>query len=374
MGLLGTTTAKQYYNSSQEFTATARQTEFVLTVASLPALITDFIVFVDGTEVNPSTYAYAGPTGGNAGKITFTSGQTAGAKVLVKLIDRELGDYRYIKLKDIVNNFIIAYVGNGKLIPHANRSEVLFHIKRGIQEFSYDISRLEKIQEVDVPPSLKIPMPQDYVSYIGIHWVDTAGIEHPVFPARFTSRPSESIAQDGDGNYLFDENEGVLNITPGITVDRFNSNFNQDLFDGTVTNDDYYLYTHYIANRLASFSNRYGAEPELANLNGVFTVDEVGGQFGFDSSMSGRTITIKYVSDGLATDGEMKVHKMAEDALYKYVLFGMLSTRTNIPEYIINRYRKERRAAMRNAKLRLTNINIKELTNVMRGKSKQIKH
>lgn len=374
MGFLGTTSAKQYYNSSQEFTATASQTEFVLTVASLPALITDFLVFVDGTEVNPSTYAYAGPTGGNAGKITFTSGQTAGAKVLVKLIDRDLGDYRYIKLKDIVNNFIIAYVGNGKLIPHANRSEVLFHIKRGIQEFSYDISRLEKIQEIDVPPSLKIPMPQDYISYIGIHWVDTAGIEHPVFPARFTSRPSESIAQDGDGNYLFDENEGVLNITPGITVDRFNSNFNQDLFDGTVTNDDYFLYTHYIANRLASFSNRYGAEPELSNLNGVFTIDEVGGQFGFDSSMSGRTITIKYVSDGMATDGEMKVHKMAEDALYKYVLFGMLSTRTNIPEYIVARYKKERRAAMRNAKLRLTNINIKELTNVMRGKSKQIKH
>ena len=76
----------------------------------------------------------------------------------------------------------------------------------------------------------------------------------------------------------------------------------------------------------------------------------------------------------MATDGEMKVHKMAEDALYKYVLFGMLSTRTNIPEYIVARYKKERRAAMRNAKLRLTNINIKELTNVMRGKSKQIKH
>ena len=372
MGFLGTTTAKQYYNSSQEFPKVVGQTVFTLTVASLPAAEADFLVFVDGTEVNPSTYSYAGPTGGNAGKITFTTAPDG--IVLVKLIDRDLGDYRYIKLKDIVNNFIIAYVGNGKLIPHANRSEVLFHIKRGIQEFSYDISRLEKIQEVDVPPSLKIPMPQDYVSYIGIHWVDTAGIEHPVFPARFTSRPSESIAQDGDGNYLFDENEGVLNMTPGITVDRFNSNFNQDLFDGTVTNDDYFLYTHYIANRLASFSNRYGAEPELANLNGVFTIDEVGGQFGFDSSMSGRTITIKYVSDGLATDGEMKVHKMAEDALYKYVLFGMLSTRTNIPEYIVARYRKERRAAMRNAKLRLTNINIKELTNVMRGKSKQIKH
>ena len=291
MGLLGTTTAKQYYNSSQEFTATASQTVFELTVASLPSSASDFIVFVDGTEVNPSTYSYSSPN------ITFTSGQTAGAKVKVKLIDRELGDYRYIKLKDIVNNFIIAYVGNGKLIPHANRSEVLFHAKRGIQEFAYDISRLEKIQEVDVPPTLKIPMPQDYVSYIGIHWVDTHGVEHPVFPAKFTSRPSESIAQDGDGNYLFDENEGLLEITPGITVDRFNANFNSDVFDGTVTNDDYFLYTHYIANRLSSFSGRYGADPELTNMNGYFTIDEVGGQFGFDSSMSGRTITIKYVSD-----------------------------------------------------------------------------
>jgi len=368
MGLLGTTTAKQYYNSSQEFTATANQTVFQLTVASLPSSTSDFIVFVDGTEVNPSTYSYSSPN------ITFTSGQTAGAKVKVKLIDRELGDYRYIKLKDIVNNFVIAYVGNGKLVPHANRSEVLFHAKRGIQEFAYDISRLEKIQEVDVPPTLKIPMPQDYVSYIGIHWVDTHGVEHPVFPAKFTSRPSESIAQDSDGNYLFDENEGILEVTPGITVDNFNANFNSDVFDGTVSNDDYFLYTHYIANRLSSFSGRYGADPELTNMNGYFTIDEVGGHFGFDSSMSGRTITIKYVSDGLATDAEMKVHKMAEDALYKYVLFNMLSTRANVPEYIVNRYRKERRAAMRNAKLRLSNLNIKELTQTMRGKSKQIKH
>ncbi len=374
MGLLGTTTAEQYYNSSQKFTATANQTVFTLSMSLLPAAITDFLVFVNGTEANPSTYAYAGPTGGNAGKITFTSGKTAGDVVLVQLIDRELGDYRYIKLKDIINNFKIAFVGNGKLIPHADRSEIIFHAKRGIQEFSYDISRMEKNIELDVPPTLKLPMPQDYVSTIGIHWVDTHGVEHPVFPARFTSRPSKSIAQGGSGEFLFDEDGGELTLNPGMTVDRFNANFNQDVFDGTVTNDDYFLYTHYIANRLSSFSGRYGANPELTNMNGVFTVDEVGGQFGFDSSLSGRTITIKYVSDGLATDSEMKVHKMAEDALYKYITFSLLSTRANIPEYIVNRYRKERRAAMRNAKLRLSNLNIKELTQVMRGKSKQIKH
>ena len=44
MGLLGTTTAEQYYNSSQKFTATASQTVFELTVSNPPSSIDDFIV------------------------------------------------------------------------------------------------------------------------------------------------------------------------------------------------------------------------------------------------------------------------------------------------------------------------------------------
>jgi len=52
----------------------------------------------------------------------------------------------------------------------------------------------------------------------------------------------------------------------------------------------------------------------------------------------------------------------------------MLTTRENIPEYIVNRYKRDRRASMRQAKIRLYEINIPELTQVMRGKSKHIKH
>ena len=372
-GLLGTTTAEQYYTKSQRFTTTSTQAsngEYTLTVSNLPASEDDFMVFVNGTEINPSTYTYNSSTG----VIDITSSlPVLNDTVLVEFLDRSLGDYRYITFQNLVNNFVMGYVGNGKLIPHAERTEIIFHIKRGIQEFSYDISRLEKIQEVEVPPTLTVPMPQDYVSYVGIHWIDDNGVEHPVFPARFTSRPSESIAQDDSGNYLFDEVGGVLQLNPSVTENRFD-NFSKDVFGGSQQNDDYFLYTHYIANRLHTFSSRYGLDPEVANINGVFVVDEANGQFGFDSSMSGRVITLKYVSDGLATDAEMKIHKMAEDALYKYTIFNMLSTRANIPEYIVNRYRKERRAAMRNAKLRLSNLNIKELAQVMKGKSKHIKH
>ena len=89
---------------------------------------------------------------------------------------------------------------------------------------------------------------------------------------------------------------------------------------------------------------------------------------------SEKVVTLKYISDGLGTDDEMKIHKFAEDAIYKYITYGIASSRINFPEYIINRFRKEKRAAIRNAKLRLSSLKIAELEQVMRGKSKFIKH
>ena len=80
------------------------------------------------------------------------------------------------------------------------------------------------------------------------------------------------------------------------------------------------------------------------------------------------------MSDGLGTDAEMQIHKFAEEAIYKYIAHAILSTKINVPEYLVNRFRRDRRAAMRNAKLRLSNIKLNELAQVMRGKSKHLKH
>ena len=70
----------------------------------------------------------------------------------------------------------------------------------------------------------------------------------------------------------------------------------------------------------------------------------------------------------------MKIHKFAEEALYKYIAYAVISNRPAIPEYIVQRFKKESRAAKRSAKLRLSNIKIEEIAQVMRNKSKQIKH
>ena len=81
-----------------------------------------------------------------------------------------------------------------------------------------------------------------------------------------------------------------------------------------------------------------------------------------------------YKRQGLGTDKEMKIHKFAEEGMYKSLVYNMLSSRSMVPEYVVNRYKKERRAAMRNAKLRLSQLKIGEISQIMRGKSKQIKH
>ena len=64
---------------------------------------------------------------------------------------------------------------------------------------------------------------------------------------------------------------------------------------------------------------------------------------------------------------------MAEEAMYMYMLHAILSSKAGIPEYIINRYKLQKRAALRSAKIRLSNIKLQEIVQVMRGKSKWIK-
>ena len=293
-------------------------------------------------------------------------------EIIVALKEKKYGNYRYTSLADVVNNFMVGYVGDGKIINRAKRTDVLFHTKRAIQEFAFDIIKVEKIQEVEVGPSLSIPMPKDYVNYVAISYIDNQGIEHPLPRGRFTSKPSEAIAQDSDFNYTYDNEDGLITTT-SITDDKFTSlDFNS--FSKTNINDNFFYNSNYPGEKVVEFGKRFGGDPEEMNANGYFIINENSGTIHFTSNLIGSVITIKYISDGLGTDKEMKVHKLAEEAIYKYVAHAILSSMTQVPEYIVNRFRRERRAAMRNAKLRLYDLKLPELTQVMRGKSKQIKH
>ena len=70
----------------------------------------------------------------------------------------------------------------------------------------------------------------------------------------------------------------------------------------------------------------------------------------------------------------MQVHKFAQQAVLMHIMYAVVSTKANIPEYVVRRFKKEKFAATRQAKLRLSNIKLEELTQILRGKSKWIKH
>ena len=492
------------------------------------------------------------------------------------------GGYQFTSLEDIVNQFMVTYVGENKIIPKIKRSDVQFHAMRALQELSFDTFKSIKSQQIDLPPSMVMPLPHDYVNYTKISWPDSSGIKHPLYPTKHTSNPFQ-IDQDSEGAYQFDDglyelisnvdftetplndtwtkgsevavsamylyagspaagkinnyagmgtgtinfehrileyvsngsfisgvntlkqtidvtNKSVLDISAtglaantsngevgvlrvgvitavganfgglinhsslninsgpftntnifdlvddsgnpsymewtvggdntaskqltGIDVSNINSvdivvisyhdaptsrldvmeatnsisNVSvmsafagQEVYQASLTSptgneknsstwnnyksgttsenqDDYIDDTYWPAN-----GERYGLDPQHAQANGSFYIDNRLGRIHFSSNISGKTVILDYISDSLGTDAEMQVHKFAEDAMYKYVAHAILST-SSYGQQLVPRLIKEKFAAIRKAKLRLSNIKLEELTQILRGKSKQIKH
>ena len=530
------------------------------------------------------------------------------------------GNYQFTSLSNIIDQFMIAYVGENKIIPKISRSDVAFHAQRAMQELSFDTFKSIKSQQIDLPPSLVMPLPHDYVNYTKLSTVDGNGIKHPLYPTKHTSNPFE-VKQESDGsyffgneieylqnrnfdhnlptggwfsstagksgawdsfretaagkfhaNYILDEllvsngeltfkhlwqngwgttssraygvwqklnvqnldtinikatassgaqvlsgatilcNYGVVRVgltsqdpnigfvnpagnlksayatapggaqeSPNNNADNFDidymewddgstsekeiedvdvSNFNdvwvyiqsfspwtadaitvpdptntwdhdnnpttpevtvplggatvqplpltavnvthqensvdsisvwtegqnqsltENSTDGNSStwnnyksmtpsenkNDDYEDDTYW-----PNEGMRYGIEPAHAQINGSFFIDDRLGKIHFSSNVSGKAVILDYISDGLGTDAEMQVHKLAEDAMYKWIAHAVIST-SSYGQQLVPRFTKEKFAATRKAKLRLSNIKLEEITQILRGKSKQIKH
>ena len=436
----------------------------------------------------------------------------------------DFGNYQFVSLADIINQFMLVYVGEDKIISKAKRIDVAFHAQRSLAELSFDTFKSYKSQEYLVPASLQMIVPQDYVNYIKISWIDSAGIKHLLYPTSKTSNPLSNPLQDSEGLFklqaignvsdvsgvivLDGEYKDILvgmnisgpYIDPGLQVisvtnassvttitvgtivgttytavipdESFNGatltftktdgslvlpqkesyivenldwdatdfkvNFNvladisnikigmlihhEDFPVGTFVEDisttdlsikvsqeainpvltnlgeitfispdpvdteawssyksanidqsDHHSHHDHDHDHDHTFNNRYGLDPQYAQANGSFYIDEVSGKIHFSSNISGKTVILDYISDSLGEDGEMQVHKFAEEAMYRWILHAIASGRVQTQQ-LVPRLKKEKFAAIRTAKLRLSNLKIEELTQILRGKSKQIKH
>ena len=286
------------------------------------------------------------------------------------------GNYQFVSLDDIISSFMVVYVGENKILTKVSRTDVQFHGMRAIQELSYDVLRSHKAYEIEVPSTLVMYLPQDYVNYTKIVRVDSNGIEKPLYPTGKTSNPFP-IKQNTDGSYDFDDGTTLVSAvgqddTSSTATNPYTSK-TRDSFENipasntSKDSDD----TDYF--RFDNRGRRYGLDPQHAQDNGTFYIDNSTGFIHFGSDLAGETVTLKYISDGLGTDAEMVVHKFCEEAIYKHIMYGLVSGRSNIPEYVVQRFKKEKFAETRKAKIRLSNIKMEEFTQVLRGISKPIK-
>ncbi len=391
-----TQTNEQYYASQQVFTATAAQTVFVWTggtnqsgagynsigvnliAAVAGTSVTNFEVYVNNVKIDQ---------GAGAGKyqltstntITLGTGSTVNDIIKILLTDTKTGQwdnhdtYSTITINDIISNFQVAYVGAGKLIPSVKRTDLMFHAKRGLQEFSYDTLKSTKSQELTIPANLSLLIPQDYVNYVSFFRIDGLGVQRPIYPTNLLHQsPQQVPVQDADGIPTQDDANDNLEGT-SLSNSRWSSAEDYKI-SGAYTDQMYNEGVYDWGWEKVAYGQRYGLNPETSQSNGWFNINYREGKIMFSSNLANELIIFTYISDGLAADGDMRISKMAEEAMYMHMLHAVLSTKANIPEYIVRRYKIERRAALRNAKIRLSNIKLQEFVQVMRGKSKWIKH
>lgn len=289
--------------------------------------------------------------------------------------DKNWGSYQYVSLSDIVTNFLLMYSGNHSLVNNEERYKILFHAKRAVQELNYDAFKEIKVLQLEVADNLIFVLPSDYVNWVRISLYKDGWLRP--LSENIQTLSSKAYLQDNTGRILFDQNGNALSPEySGIDFDRLRMRkksiyLNQgNQYNGQLGwNYDGMWYFDY------NIGTAYGLNTETANFNPTFNIDRKSGVINFDSSMSGESCVLEYVSDGMegGDDSLITVNKLFEDYVYAAIEYNILSSKLGVQEYIVNRSRKKRRALYNNAKIRISNIHPGRLLMNMRGMDKQIK-
>ena len=270
--------------------------------------------------------------------------------------DANWGSYQYLSLKDIVNNFMLMYVGNDKLVNNVERYNVIFHAKRGIQELNYDALKETKIVELSVCDNATVVLPPDYVNWVRISLYKD-GVLLPL-TENINTNFAKSYLQDNDCRVLFDEDGDVLIGTSILDGDRIDGlQKTQYLGDGKLNGTlGYNVEGKWIFDY--AVGARYGLNTETANVNPTFKINKASGVISFSSAMADEIVVLEYVSDGMegGNDTDVSVNKMFEDYIYAYIKYAILNAKVGVQEYVVRRAQKDKSALLRNARIRLGNL------------------
>lgn len=269
----------------------------------------------------------------------------------------QFGEYQYSTLEQIVNNFMFEQ-DDDSYVAHTDRGRVAIFGKKGVRELYYDVVNEIISIELDLDPSLIIPLPHDYIKYVRISWVDQRGKKHPLAYDR-SFNLAQAYLQDDDYEFLYDMDGDILkgsHIQNTVETNPIVANEEADL--------------------IANFTQRgFNVDKSTIFKNGSFIIDKTQGVIQFSSIVTGKTIVLDYLSDGLfqRTDSEIKIHKFAEEALYAFIYFSLIKRKRSVPEREKMRAEQDWFNQRRLAKKRISPITYDNVRQILKGSSKWIK-
>mgnify|MGYP003626523503 CR=1 FL=1 len=269
----------------------------------------------------------------------------------------QFGEYQYTTLETIVNNFMFEQ-DDDSYVSNSDRGRVAIFGKKGVRELYYDVVNEIISLEMDLDPSLIIALPHDYIQYVRISWVDQRGKKHPLaYDNSFNL--AQAYLQDDDYSFLYDQDGDILK---GSHIQNTVEN------NPIIANEDTDLVTNFV-------QRGFNVDRSKIFKNGSFVIDKTQGVIQFSSSVTGRTIVLDYLSDGLfqRTDSEIKIHKFAEEALYAFIYFSLIKRKRSVPEREKQRAEADWYNQRRLAKKRITPINYDNIRQILKGSSKWIK-
>lgn len=268
------------------------------------------------------------------------------------------GSYQYVTLKDIINSFMVRYVGDNEEINNVARHRVLFEAKRGLKELTYDALKEIKKFEIELDDSLEVILPHDYVNYARISWVNEKGDLVPLIESTDTGIINAYL-QDNNYNILFNSDGFPLEGTSDTTKNQYSNNSD---------NKGYKIDRSY-----CDKSAKYGLDTSRARSGGYFMISDT--KIRFSTDVPSKNIVIEYVSDGLESENpnKIRVHKFAERALYAFIKYEILNNRIDTTEYRIRRAKKDYLKERQNAKIRLANIKPHQFIQRLKGRNKWLK-
>lgn len=297
------------------------------------------------------------------------------------------GSYQYVSLSDVVNNFMLIYQGNHEIVNNINRYQVLFYAKRAIQELNYDAFKEIKALELDVCDDLRFVMPPDFVNWVRMSLFKN-GVLYPL-TENIQVNSAQAYLQANDCSILFDAEGNIIQPEHSLLDTERLAGMSKTMYlnEDSIYNgsDGYYIDGTWYFD--FSIGGRFGLNTETANVNPTFGIDKANGVINFSSGMAGEKCVLEYISDGMSRlpfdsgtppvenrlDTNVKVHKFFEDFIYADIKYSILNSRFGIQEYVVKRAKKDRRALLMNAKIRISNIHPARLLMNMRGGDKLIK-